>query len=141
MSTLIETQERFRFRCKSLCIEEKVAAVRASLANTKGVVEVTVNKRVGSLLVLFDKAKVNAETLFLKVAEDLGIDRQKFRDEFSRKFSRRAGRRGVKQGMLGAGLLSLALLAYSGKAHALVGGVGITLLAAHLYQNKRTLFS
>ena len=144
MSTATATQERFRFRCKSLRIDDKAAEVKESLLKTKGVIELAINKRVGSVLVIFDKAKTSAETLFVKIAESLGVDVQKVKDglsRFSRTVSGRKGRRIVKRGMMGAGVAAIGLLAYSEKGHAISGGVWLTLLAAHLYQNKRTLFS
>lgn len=144
MSTATATQERFRFRCESLRIDEKAAEVKKSLLKTKGVVELAINKRVGSVLVVFDKAKTNIDTLFVKIAESLGVDVQKVKDglsRFSHTVSGRKGRRIVKRGMMGAGVAAIGLLAYSEKGHAIAGGVWLTLLAAHLYQNKRTLFS
>lgn len=135
---------RFRFRCESLKIEERADAVKEALAKTKGVVEVAVNKRVGSILVLFDQAKVGADKLFCSIATSLGLKPEEVKSKissFNRAITGRTARKVVKRGLLGAGITTIALLAYSEKAHVVAGSVWLTLMAAHLYQNKRTLFS
>ncbi|MCT4535923.1 HMA2 domain-containing protein [Halodesulfovibrio sp.] len=144
MSATTVEHARFRFRCESLKIEEHANAIKESLAKTKGVVEVAVNKRVGSILVLFDQAAVSADKLFCKIAEGLGLEPEQIKSKlssFNRAVIGRSGRRVVKRGLLCAGATTLALLAFSEKGHAVAGGVWLTLMAAHLYQNKRTLFS
>jgi len=135
---------RFRFRCESLKMAEKANAVRDSLSKTKGVVKVAVNKRVGSLLVCYDQTKAKVEQLFQNVASSLGIDVNEVKRKLSsvnRAIVGRTSRRIVKRGMLGAGIATLALLAYSEKKHAISGSIWVGLMAVHLYQNKRTLFS
>lgn len=142
--TTAEAQGRIRFRDELLKVEEKAATAKESLLKTKGVVEVAINQRVGSLLVLFDKSKVMADHLLLRLAECLGIDPARIKaglTRVSRTVTSRRARRIVKLGMLGAGITTLTLLAYSEKGHAIAGGIWVSLMGAHLYQNRRTLFS
>jgi len=144
MNTTAAQHARFRFRCESLKFEEHAHAVKNALAKTKGVAEVAVNKRVGSVLVLFDRAKIQAEQLFSTIITSLGLAPEEVKEklhELNRTISGRKGRRFIKRGLMGAGLLTLGLLTVSEKGHAIAGGVWLTLLAAHLYQNKRTLLS
>ena len=143
MTTTAETNGRFRVRDEALKIEEKAAAAKESLLKTKGVVEVAVNKLVGSILVLFDKTKVKAEQLFTKLGECLGINIARVKKGlscFNRTITGRKARRIVKFSMIGAGVTTLTLLAYSEDKHAIAGMVWVSLMVAHLYQNKRTLF-
>ena len=135
---------RFRFRSESLKIEETANTVKNSLLKTKGVATVAINKRVGSLLVYFDQTKVKAEKLFGTIASKLGIDVAEVKNKlssFHRSISGRQGRKVVKRGLMGAGAASLGLLAFSEKGHAIACGVWLSLLAIHLYQNKRTLLT
>lgn len=144
MSTTAVHHARFRFRCESLKLDERADAVKSALTKTKGVAEVAINKRVGSVLVLFDRAKVQAEQLFSTIVASLGLDPEEVKEklrELNRAVSGRKGRRIIKRGLMGAGLVTLGMLTISEKGHAIAGGVWLTLLAAHLYQNKRTLFS
>ncbi|SIN99023.1 HMA2 domain-containing protein [Halodesulfovibrio marinisediminis] len=135
---------RFRFRCESLKFDEKAKAVKEALTKTKGVVEVAVNKRVGSLLVIFDHAKIRAEQLFSTIASSLGMDPEQVKDKLrsvSQAINSKRGRRYVKRGLLGAGVITLSLLTISEDAHAFSGVIWLSLMATHIYQNRRTLFS
>lgn len=135
---------RFRFRCESFKLDEKAQAVKEKLQKTKGVAKVAVNKRVGSLLVIFDHAKVCAERIFETIASSLGIDpnivKSKLRS-VSQAINSKKGRRYVKRGLLGAGTITLSLLTISEDAHAVSGVIWLTLMATHIYQNRRTLLS
>lgn len=143
MNTTKAHNARFRFRCESLKLEERANAVKDALTKTKGVVEVAVNKRVGSLLVVFDQAKVQAEDLFCKIARCLGLEPEQVKSKlssFNRAITGKKGRRIVKRGMMAAGITALSLLTVSHDKHAIAGAVWLSLIATHLYQNKRTLF-
>ena len=137
-------QGRIRYRSDSLKIKEKAESVKDTLEQTAGVIKVSVSKRVGSVLIFFDKAKIKAEQLLKKVAECLHINTEKITvclRQLNSKITGRTGRRVVKRGMLGAGVVTLGLLMYSDDWHAVGGVVWASLMAVHLYQNKRTLFS
>ncbi|MFA9395725.1 MAG: HMA2 domain-containing protein [Halodesulfovibrio sp.] len=144
MSTTTKHHARFRFRCESLKLEERANAVKDALSKTKGVAEVAVNKRVGSLLVLFDQGKVQAEQLFSTIARCVGLNPEQVRNKltsFNRTITGRKGRRVVKRGMMAVGITALALLTVSEDKHAIAGVVWLSLIATHIYQNKRTLFN
>ena len=144
MSTTTEHHARFRFRCESLKLEERANAVKDALSKTKGVAEIAVNKRVGSLLVLFDRGKVQAEQLFSTIARCLGLEPEQVKSKltsFHHTITGKKGRRVVKRGMLAAGITALSLLTVSDDKHAIAGVVWLSLIAAHIYQNKRTLFN
>lgn len=143
MSTTIHNA-RFRFRCESLKLEERANAVKDALTKTKGVAEITINKRIGSLLVLFDQAKVQAEQLFSTIARCLGMEPGQVKNKlssFNLKITSKKGRRVVKRGMMAAGITTLMLLTVSEDKHAIAGVVWLSLIAAHLYQNRRTLLN
>jgi len=136
------TAGRIRFRHGALKVGEKATALRDSLLDAKGVLDVQINKRVGSALVLYDKAKLKLENVLNVIAEALGIDMEKVRagvSRLSQKVNSRKGRRYVKRGMMGAGVTSLALLTFSETGHAVAGSVMLACAAVHLYQNRRTL--
>lgn len=144
MKTTTEHHARFRFRCESLKLEERANAVKDALSKTKGVAEIAVNKRVGSLLVLFDRGKVQAEQLFSTIARCLGLEPEQVKNKltsFNRTITGKKGRRVVKRGMMVAGITALSLLTVSEDKHAMAGVVWISLIAAHIYQNRRTLFN
>lgn len=135
---------RFRFRCESLKLEERANAVKDALTKTKGVAEIAVNKRVGSLLVLFDQAKVQAEQLFSTIARCLGMEPEQVKNKlssFNLAVTGKKGRRAVKRGMMAAGVTTLMLLTVSEDKHAMAGVVWLSLIATHIYQNRRTLLN
>ena len=144
MSTTTEHHARFRFRCEPLKLEERANAVKDALSKTKGVAEVAVNKRVGSLLVLFDLGKVQAEQLFTTIARCLGLEPEQVKDKltsFNRTITGKKGRQVVKRGMMAVGITTLTLLTVSEDKHAMAGVVWLSLIATHIYQNRRTLFN
>ena len=134
---------RIRFRNEALKVAEFGYAVRDSLLEVKGVVQVQVNKRVGSLLILFDKTKVTAEKILDTVAGALGVDLSKVREsvnDVKKKLTGPQGRRFVKRGLLVSMAATLGIVAFSEKWHVAAGVAFVHLLGLHLYQNKRTLF-
>lgn len=138
----VADQGRIRFRNESLKVAEFAYGIRDSLLEVKGVIQVQVNKRIGSILILFDKTKVSAENILSKVAEGLGIDMAKVKENVSnmkKALNGRNGRKYVKRGMGGALAAALGIVYFSEKWHVAAGIVFIHMLALHLYQNRRTL--
>ncbi|GFK94694.1 hypothetical protein NNJEOMEG_02541 [Fundidesulfovibrio magnetotacticus] len=137
-----ETEGRVRFRDAALKAEDIGNTVREALRKTPGVLRTEVNRRVGSLLVLYDKASIGLKDILEKIAQALGVDPEMFREHLKNLQRTLAGvgaRRNVKRGMLGAlGLALGGLLVHEG-LHVAAGAVFAALLAAHLYQNRRTL--
>ncbi len=135
---------RIRFRNGALKVGEMGYALRDELLAAKGVLDVQFNKRIGSMLVLFDKARISAEHILARIADTLHIDVTKVRaglTTFNRAIGSRKARRNVKLGMglsLGTAIGALAL---SNRWHAVAGTAFLTLLGTHLYQNRRTLTS
>ncbi|GFM36645.1 HMA2 domain-containing protein [Desulfovibrio psychrotolerans] len=138
------SQGRIRFRNGALKAGELGYALRDELLAAKGVLDVQLNKRIGSMLVLFDKARITAETILKRIAAHLDIDLAKVREglnNMNRIIGSRAARRNVKIGMGVALGTAMASLAYSGRWHAVAGSVFMLFLGTHLYQNRRTLTS
>lgn len=138
------TQGRIRFRNEALKVAEFGYTVRDALLEAKGVVQVQVNRRVGSLLVLFDKTRISAERILERIARSLGVDPDKVRDGAAgvqRALASRKGRRYVKRGMMASLAAALGIVLVSEKWHVAAGVVFVHLLAAHMYQNRRTLMN
>jgi len=133
---------RVRFRCKSLRIDEKILAVKKLLLETQGVLEVAFNKRIGSVLVIFDKTATSAEQIVQKITKSLNIDLEKIQESLKNThksfFSKRA-RTLVKRTMMTAGAASIFALFYSGGKHIFYGRIWLTAMMLHAYQNKRTI--
>ncbi len=138
----VVAEGRIRIRNAALKVGEMGYALRDELLAAKGVLDVQVNKRIGSMLVLYDKARISAESILQRVATALHVDLDKVRaglSNINRKLVSREGRRYVKAGM-GASLgIAMGALAVSGRWHILAGTVFLGCLGAHLYQNRRTL--
>lgn len=135
-------QGRIRFRNDALKAAEFGYAIRDSLLELKGVVQVQVNKRIGSILILFDKTKVSGEKILTKVADALGVDMAKVKANVSTMQKALTGKKGrtyVKRGMLTTMGALLGVVCFSEKWHVVAGVAFVHLLALHLYQNKRTL--
>ncbi len=135
-------QGRIRFRNEALKVAEFAYTIRDSLLEVKGVVQVQVNKRIGSILILFDKTKVSAENILNKVADTLGVDMTKVKTsakDVQKALTSRKGRKYVKRGLITAIAAALGVVYFSEKWHVVAGVAFVHLLGLHLYQNKRTL--
>ena len=142
MQAVVGQHGRIRFRNGALKAAGFANTVRDALLDAKGVLEVQVNRRVGSLLVLFDKGRISGEKILSTVAESLGVDLDKLRAQaasMKKSITSPDGRRNVKRGMMASLAVGLAMLVFSERLHAAAGLAFVALLAAHLYQNKRTL--
>ncbi|QJB56964.1 HMA2 domain-containing protein [Pseudodesulfovibrio sp. zrk46] len=142
MTTEAVIQGRIRFRNEALKVAEFGYAVRDSLLELKGVVQVQVNKRIGSILILFDKTKVSTESILKKIAEALGVDMNKVKTNVSNMQKAMTGKKArtyVKRGLLTSIAAALGVVYFSEKWHVVAGVAFVHLLALHLYQNKRTL--
>jgi len=142
MTVAAETQGRIRFRNEALKVAEFGYTVRDSLLELKGVVQVQVNKRIGSILILFDKTKITTEKILTKVAETLGVDMKKVKSSVSNMKKALTGKKGrtyVKRGLIASMAAALGIVYFSEKWHVITGVAFVHLLALHLYQNKRTL--
>jgi len=140
--TVAAAQGRIRFRNEALQVAEFGYAVRDSLLEIKGVVQVQVNKRIGSILILFDKTKVSAEKILNSIAESLGVDMAKVKKNVSNMQKALTGKKGrtyVKRGLLASMAALLGIVYFSEKWHVAAGVAFVHLLALHLCQNKRTL--
>lgn len=136
------TQGRLRLRSGALKVEDVAREARERLLDLKGVLEVQVNRRVGSLLVFYDKARIGAEALLARVAELLHVDLERLKAGVARAdkaLRTPEARRAVKRGMAGALVLAVGALAVSGKAHAGAGALFLALAGVHVFQNRRTL--
>lgn len=137
-----ETNGRVRVRHGALKNPDRAGEVRGKLLEFKGVLDAQVNRRVGSLLVTFDKAKVSMEKILARVAEILHLDIQALRGRMAKvnkAVTSPKARRWTKRGMAGTLGGALAVVAYSEKYHVVAGGAFLGLLGLHLYQNRRTL--
>lgn len=135
-------QGRIRFRNEALKVAEFGYTIRDSLLELKGVMQVQVNKRIGSILILFDKTKVSADKILNRIAESLGVDMAKVKKsvgDMQKALTGKKGRTYVKRGMMAALGTALGVLLISEKWHAIAGAAFVSMLALHLYQNKRTL--
>ena len=135
-------QGRIRFRNEALKVAEFAYTIRDSLLEVKGVVQVQVNKRIGSILILFDKSKVSADKILNQIAETLGVDMTKVKTgvkDMQKALTSRKGRKYVKRGLMATIAAALGIVYFSEKWHVVAGVTFIHLLALHLYQNKRTL--
>ena len=133
---------RIRFRNEALKVAEFGMTVRDALLEAKGVLEVQVNRRIGSLLVIFDKSRINAEKILTRIADALGVDLDKMKkqaQQLQRTISGRDARKYVKRGLLASLGLALGVVFLSEEWHVAAGTAFVGLLAAHLYQNRRTL--
>ena len=133
---------RIRFRHRALKDEGRATVMHDRLHELKGVHEVSINRRIGSLLVIFENTEVSADVVLKAVGKVLRINSVRFKDELQkldRTMSSQAGRRYVKRGMLTALGTAFFLLLLADDYHPLGGAAFVTLLAAHLYQNRRTL--
>jgi copper chaperone CopZ len=144
MNAAATTEGRIRFRNEALKVAEFGYAIRDSLLEAKGVMQVQVNKRVGSILILFDKTKISAEKILNKIAEAIGVDMTKVKagvNNMNKALTGRKGRRYVKRGLMATITTAIGVVYFSEKLH-VVAGIGfLTLLAMHVYQNKRTLMN
>ncbi|SOB60120.1 conserved protein of unknown function [Pseudodesulfovibrio profundus] len=133
---------RIRFRNEALKVAEFGYGVRDALLEVKGVVQVQVNKRIGSILILFDKTKVSGEKILSKIADSLGVDMKKVKANISsmqKSLTGKKGRTYVKRGLMASIAAALGIVYFSEKWHVAAGVVFVHFLALHLYQNKRTL--
>ncbi|WP_029896090.1 HMA2 domain-containing protein [Desulfohalovibrio reitneri] len=136
------TTGRVRFRNEALKVAEVAYSIRDSLLEAKGVLQVEVNKRIGSLLVLYDRGKTSAEQVMGKIATTLGIDVEKVKNRArnaGKALKSAKGRRYVKRGMMASLGGALAALTVSENWHVVGGSVFLGFLTLHLYQNQRTL--
>lgn len=136
------THGRIRFRNEALKVAEFGYTLRDALLEIKGVVQVQVNKRIGSILILFDKTKISAENILKTIADALGVDLDKVKsgmNDVRKAVTGRKGRRYVKRGMLATMAAALGIVYFSEKWHVAAGVAFVHLLALHLYQNKKTL--
>ncbi|WP_018123753.1 HMA2 domain-containing protein [Desulfovibrio oxyclinae] len=136
------TQGRIRFRNEALKVAEFGYTLRDALLEAKGVVQVQVNKRIGSILILFDKTKISTEKILKTIADALGIDLAKVKsgmNDVQKALAGRKGRRLVKRGMLASIAAALGIVYFSEKWHVVAGVAFVHFLALHLYQNKKTL--
>lgn len=136
------TQGRIRFRNEALKVAEFGYSLRDALLEVKGVVQVQVNKRIGSILILFDKTKISTEKILKTIADALGVDLTKVKsgmNDVHKALTGLKGRRYVKRGMLATIAAALGIVYFSEKWHVAAGIAFVHLLALHLYQNKKTL--
>lgn len=136
------TQGRIRFRNESLKVAEFGYTLRDALLEVKGVVQVQVNKRIGSILILFDKTKISADKILNTIAGALGVDMSKVKNGISnanKALTGRKGRRYVKRGLMASIATALGIVYFSEKWHVVAGITFVHLLALHLYQNKKSL--
>ncbi|MGL1931031.1 MAG: hypothetical protein OCC45_04630 [Desulfotalea sp.] len=133
---------RLRFRDQSIKIGSMAYALRDNLLELRGIIKVEVNKRTGSILVLFDKAQIGSAVIFDKILATIGIDSSKIKDKIEsagKTITTKACRNYVNKGTLITGAITLGALAFSKKTHAIAGVVFIGFAGLHLIQNKKRL--
>ncbi|CCH50186.1 HMA2 domain-containing protein [Pseudodesulfovibrio piezophilus] len=138
----VAEEGRIRFRNEALKVADFGYKVRDSLLEVKGVIQVQVNKRVGSILILFDKTKITAENILTKIAEGLGIDMNKVKANMAsaqKTLNGRKARRYVKRGLAASLIAAIGIVYYSERWHVVAGSAFLSLLGMHIYQNRRTL--
>jgi hypothetical protein len=142
---------RLRIRDEGLTKEEMAHAVRDTLLAIPGVDEVTVNRRVGSLLIVYGKAVSGVERILTALADLFGLNAspaKEFEDttpalrlpriSLDRKISRRAV---VNLGMLSSLLVSMVgvLLDATG-LHVAAGVIFLVLFGIHVFERRKSLF-
>lgn len=133
---------RLRFRDQSIKIGSMAYALRDNLLELRGVIKVEVNKRTGSILVFFDKAKICSAAIFTKIFATIGIDSSKITNKVEaacKKITTKSCKSNVNKGMLITGAITLGALAFSNKTHAIAGAAFIGFAGLHMIQNKKSL--
>ncbi|MCG8564363.1 MAG: hypothetical protein MI747_04690 [Desulfobacterales bacterium] len=130
---------RFRLRNPLLKTGEIGDTLVEQLRATQGVLEVKLNRCVGSILVIYDRVKTRAASILDRVSQETGINCGKWVKKGSRILGTKTARRNVKLGMALGIAGTLGGLAVSGKMHTIAGGAFIGFLALHAYQHRRTL--
>lgn len=133
---------RIRFRHRALRVPGRADAMQERLHELNGVREVSINRRIGSLLVLFENSEVSAKEVLNTIGKVLRINREWFKNEvqkLDRAMSSPKMRRYIKRSMLAALLTALLLALLADDYHPFGGAAFVTLLTMHLIQNRRTL--
>lgn len=137
------TMGRFRFRHHALKVGDVTLDLRDKLLEIKGVLDVEVNKRVGSLLVLFDKTKTSLKNILEKIAATLGLPIEKIysgANSAQKALTSKKARSLTKKGLMVSGVATLGALAFSEKTHVIAGLTCLGIVSLHVFQNRKTLF-
>lgn len=133
---------RIRFRHRTLKGEGYAATMHDRLYELKGVRDVSINSRIGSLLVLFSNTEISAEEVLKVIGKVLRINCEWFKQEVQKLdlvMSSPKTRRYIKRGLLAALGTTLLLALLADDYHPFGGAAFMTLLTMHLIQNRRTL--
>ncbi len=109
------------------------------LKSVHGVLEVKLNPYVGSLLVVFDRAKTHGTEIIDRISEKTGVDCRRWLKKGSRFFNNRRARQLVKLGMIAGAGGTLGALSVSKKMHIAAGTFFMGAVALHVIQNRKTL--
>ena len=133
------TENRFRLRNAALKDPEFGTRLADKIKSLHGVLSVTLNDRLGSMLVIYDTMKTDMNTITGRISAHQGLDCSRWLKK--RKPAARETRKLVKIGLIGGIGGTLGTLAVSGRTHALAGTIFLGLLAIHSYQHRRTLLT
>lgn len=137
-----QSTRRLRFRNQAIKMGATAYTLRDNLLDLPGIIKVTISKRTGSLLVLFDQTKVCTKTIFNKIMVTLGLSPHigaKTIQEAHKKVTGKICRSTINKGLLLTGAVSLTALAFSKKAHVVAGTAFVALVGLHLAQHKQSL--
>lgn len=140
---------RIRLRDRALMDPAVNSRLVAEFTAWEGVISVAGNSATGSLLLVYDVARIAAaemeERVFATAARECGRGDtvpdggQSRRPSFSGESLLRRLNRPAKIGMLGSLTLSLAALAVNRRLHAAAGGLYLALLALHVARHREKL--
>ncbi|MBZ0157820.1 MAG: hypothetical protein K8I29_16615 [Alphaproteobacteria bacterium] len=133
---------RVRVRDKALNRSSTITALKESLLKYKGIIKVTENRRVGSLLVIYDRAVTGIRKIMAIIAGYLNTSGTLNKVTASIKRSGKAFRRAINIGMLSALLASIVAAIVGSKGMHVIAGTGfLALFAMHFYRHKEMVFA
>jgi cation transport ATPase len=127
---------RMRIVAPGLKNQKKADAIEEKLQQATGVMSAKVNRLTGSLLILYDKSRIESRTLRQAVKGQLKV----LKASGAKPLTGKGARKNVKRVMLITitSAMAMALADYE-KWHYRIGAVFLSSLSLHLYQNRRTL--
>lgn len=137
---------RVRFRDPRLCMRDIAQAVQDAVAALPGVVSVAINERVGSLLVMYSKAKAGLESIIDRVSDLLGPLAQEVAASAKRLATATAGVvKNIRRPLLNLGMLFSLMASLIGAIidaeilHVAAGALFLAVVGIHVYERRRNL--
>lgn len=129
---------RIRIRDEKLKSISTGSHIKTKLLQFKGITDVTINHRTGSLLILYDKVILRLEHILHVLADYLEVAKIKY----SKGINFITDRKIVNIGMLSSLALSMfGAVADATSLHIIAGVIFLGFLALHLFRYKNMLFA